>query len=108
MLAHDASTKKELGYSKVGCVNIGDNVFVGYGCIILPNVNIGNNVIIGAGTVVSKNVPNNVVIVGNPYRIICTYEEYMDKNREKLKNFPVSNVLFANKTEEQWNQLYEW
>ena len=107
VLAHDASTKKELGYSKVGCVNIGDNVFVGYGCIILPNVNIGNNVIIGAGTVVSKNVPNNVVIVGNPYRIICTYEEYMDKNRDKLKNFPVSNVLFTNKTEEQWNQLYE-
>lgn len=49
ILTHDASTKKFLGYSKVGKVKIGDNVFVGYGSLILPGVNIGNNVIIGGG-----------------------------------------------------------
>ena len=41
VLAHDGSTKKILGYSKVGNVVIGNNVFVGYGSIILPNVRIG-------------------------------------------------------------------
>lgn len=105
VLAHDASTKKELGYSKVGCVSIGDNVFVGYGCVILPNVKIGNNVVIGAGTIVSKDIPNNVVVVGNPYRIICSYDEYMKKNSQKLKEFPVSNILFHRKSETEWNEL---
>lgn len=105
VLAHDASTKKELGYSKVGCVNIGDNVFIGYGCIILPNVNIGNKVIVGAGTVVSKDVPDNVVIVGNPYRIVCTYDEYMEKNKKKMEEYPVSNIVFFDKTEDEWSKL---
>lgn len=63
VLAHDGSTKKILGYSKVGNVVIGNNVFVGYGSIILPNVRIGNNVIVGAGTIVSKDIPDNVVVV---------------------------------------------
>ena len=41
ILAHDASTKKSLGYTKVGRVDIGDNVFIGYGAIVLPNTRIG-------------------------------------------------------------------
>ena len=71
VLAHDGSTKKILGYSKVGNVVIGNNVFVGYGSIILPNVRIGNNVIVGAGTIVSKDIPDNVVVVqGKEVRIV--------------------------------------
>ena len=70
VLAHDGSTKKILGYSKVGNVVIGNNVFVGYGSIILPNVRIGNNVIVGAGTIVSKDIPDNVIAVGNPCKEI--------------------------------------
>lgn len=64
VLAHDASTKKELGYSKVGCVNIGDNVFVGYGCIILPNVNIGNNVIMEQGLLFLKMYLITLLLLG--------------------------------------------
>ena len=56
--AHDASTKKILGYSKVGRVVIGDNVFVGTRAIILPGVRIGNNVVVGAGSVVSCDIPD--------------------------------------------------
>lgn len=41
ILAHDGSTKKFLGYSKVAPVTIGNNVFIGYGCIVLPGVTIG-------------------------------------------------------------------
>ena len=106
VLAHDASTKKELGYSKIGCVEIGSNVFIGYGCIILPGVKIGNKVIIGAGTVVSKDIPDNTVVVGNPYRIIMSYDEYMRKNEERMKTCPVSDKLFSEKTEEEWEVLY--
>ena len=85
VLAHDASTKKFLGYSKVGRVDIGNDVFIGYGAIILPNTKIGNRVIVGAGTVVARDVPDNVVIVGNPYRIVCTFDEYLEKNRANMK-----------------------
>lgn len=89
ILTHDASTKKCLGYSKVGRVSIGSDVFIGNGVIILPDTTIGNRVIVGAGSVVAKDIPDNVVVAGNPIRVICTYDEYMDKNREKMKIFPV-------------------
>ncbi|WP_066396992.1 sugar O-acetyltransferase [Neobacillus mesonae] len=51
-------------------VNIGDNVWIGGRAIINPGVNIGNNVVIASGTVVTKDVPDNVVVGGNPAKII--------------------------------------
>ena len=51
-------------------VKIGDNVWIGARCIILPGVTIGNNCIIGAGTVVTKNVPDNVVFCGQEGKVI--------------------------------------
>ena len=49
---------------------IGDNVRIAVNCCIIGNINIGNNVTIGAGSVVVKDIPDNVVVVGNPARII--------------------------------------
>lgn len=106
ILAHDASTKKFLGYSKVGRVDIGDDVFIGYGAIILPNTRIGNRVIVGAGTVVAKDVPDNVVIVGNPFRIICTFDEYLEKNRRNLEKGPVYHTLWSEKSVEEKQRMY--
>lgn len=88
ILLHDASIKKELHFTKIGKITIGDNVFIGVGSIILPNVNVGNNVIIGAGSVVSKNIPDGVVAVGSPIRIIGSYDAYMDKYRNLIKERP--------------------
>jgi maltose O-acetyltransferase len=51
-------------------VTIGDNVWIGGSVTILPGVTIGNGVTIGAGSVVTKNVPDNVVVAGNPAKII--------------------------------------
>ncbi|MDM8534450.1 sugar O-acetyltransferase, partial [Clostridiaceae bacterium HSG29] len=59
---------RELGYK----VTIGDNVWVGGGSIICPNITIGDNVVIAAGSVVVKNVPENVIVGGNPAKIIKT------------------------------------
>ncbi len=53
-----------------GCVTIADNSFIGAGAVILPRVRIGRNVLVGAGAVVTKNIPDDVVIFGNPAKII--------------------------------------
>lgn len=51
-------------------VTIGANVWIGAGAIIVPGITIGDNSVIGAGSVVTKDIPANVVAVGNPCRVI--------------------------------------
>ncbi|MBN2793794.1 MAG: acetyltransferase [Clostridia bacterium] len=58
-------------------VKIGDNVWIGGRAIILPGVTIGNNVVIASGAVVSKDVPDDVVIGGNPAKIL----KYMNEDK---------------------------
>ena len=107
VLAHDASTKKSLGYTKIGKVIIGDNVFVGANATILPNVTVGDNSVIGANSVVSKNVPPNCVVAGNPARVICNLEEFKKKNSDLMeqtrvfgKEYRFSKDLTEQKKEE--------
>ena len=89
ILAHDASTKVHLGYTKIGCVTIGDRVFVGAESVILPGVTIGSDVIIGANSTVTHDIPNGMVVVGSPARVICTTEEYLQKEKERMKTCPI-------------------
>ena len=91
ILAHDASTKIPLGYTKISKTTIGDNVFIGAGSIVLPGSKIGNNVIIGAGSVVKGVVPDNSVFAGNPGKVVCSYDKYVDRNRERMKTAYISN-----------------
>ncbi len=56
-------------------LEIGNNVWIGGGCIILPGVTIGDNTTIGAGSVVTKSIPANVLAVGNPCRILKQIED---------------------------------
>lgn len=84
ILAHDASTFIFFGKTRAANVVIGNNVFVGAGSIILPGVHIGNRVIIGAGSVVTKDIPDNSVAVGNPAKVICPIDEYLDKEKAKM------------------------
>ena len=51
-------------------VRIGRNCWLGAGVIVLPGVTIGDNVVVGAGSVVTKDIPSNVVAVGNPCRVL--------------------------------------
>ena len=88
ILCHDASTKTFLNYTKIGRVTIGDNVFIGAESVVLPGVTIGSNVIIGANSTVTHDVPDVVVVAGSPARVICTLEEYLDKERSRMESAP--------------------
>lgn len=57
-------------------VHIGKNCWLGAGVIVLPGVTIGNNTVIGAGSVVTKDIPANVVAVGNPCKVLREISEH--------------------------------
>ena len=64
-----------------GRVKIGDNVFIGMNSTILKGVTIGSNVVIGANSLINKDVPDNCVVVGNPQRVVCDIDSYLEKRR---------------------------
>ena len=80
---------------------MGNNVFVGFGSIILPGVTIGDNVIVGAGSVVRKDIPENSVVFGNPACVVCTTEEYINKNRLRMKQSLVYDKAIENMTDSE-------
>ncbi len=66
----DGGTYDRFCKTQTAPVIIGNNVWIGGGAIILPGVTIGNHVVIGAGSGVTKNIPDNVIAVGSPCRVV--------------------------------------
>ena len=64
------SQERQKGIGLPKKVTIGNNVWIGGGVTILPGVSLGDNVVVGAGSVVTKSFPDNVIIAGNPAKII--------------------------------------
>lgn len=67
---------REQGYQYNAPVHIGKNCWLGAGVIIVPGITIGDNVVIGAGSVVTKDLPSNVVAVGNPCKVLREVNEH--------------------------------
>lgn len=65
-----------------GRITIGDYVYIGTNALIMPGVTIGDNVLVAAGSVVTKSIPAGSVVAGNPARILCTVDEYYERNRD--------------------------
>ena len=86
LLAHDATTKRDLGYSKIGKIVIGDNVFIGVNSVVLPNTRIGENTIVGAGSVVKGKLEPNSVYVGCPARRVCSKEEFLENHKSQIES----------------------
>ncbi len=74
LVTHDGGIwcmRKEFNDGDIfGKIKIGNNVFIGMNCIILPNTIIGNNCIVGAGSVLRGKYPDDSIIIGNPAKVI--------------------------------------
>ena len=89
ILTHDYSRsvlRRKYGefVGEAGVTEIGDNVFIGMNSIILMGAHIGSNSIIGAGRVVKGTYPDDVVIAGNPAKVVCSLDEYYRKRKSKM------------------------
>lgn len=94
ILTHDYSRsvlRRKYGeiIGEAGEVTIGNNVFIGVNSTILMGTHIGNNVIIGAGSVVGGNIPDDVVVAGNPAKII----RHLDSHFERRKSKQISEAV---------------
>lgn len=90
-----------------GKVKIGDYVYIGTNALIMPGVTIGDNVLVAAGSVVTKSIPSNVVVGGNPAKILCSIEEYYERNKKydlhsKQMNSKAKKKLLLNLSEERF------
>jgi maltose O-acetyltransferase len=84
VIAHDASSKFVVGYTKLGRVTIGSRCFIGDSVLILPGVSIGNDCIIGAGSVVRHDIAAGSVAAGNPARVLASMEQYRERHRQAI------------------------
>lgn len=93
---------------KIGCIEIGNNVFIGADAKILYDVKVGDNVIIAAGALVNKDVPSNSVWGGVPGRLIGAFDEYLIKRREFHVEHPADNSkqeILPECEEEMWERF---
>lgn len=95
---------------KVGCILIGNNVFIGANCKILYDVKIGNNVVIAAGSIVNKDIEDNSVVAGIPAKKIGDFEDFVEKRKISSTNLEVDNEnLSVPKNLENllWNNFFK-
>lgn len=84
---------REKGYQYNMPVHIGKNCWLGAGVIILPGITIGDNVVVGAGSVVTKDLPSNVVAVGNPCRVLREVNEHDKEYYFKDRKIDYSEII---------------
>ena len=79
------------GYEYGIGITIGDNVWIGGNTVINPGIHIGNNAVIGSGSVVTKDIPENVIAVGNPCKVLRDISEKDRHYYHKNKKFDVED-----------------
>lgn len=83
---------REQSYQYNMPVHIGRNCWLGAGVIVLPGITIGDNVVVGAGSVVTKDLPSNVIAVGNPCRILREVNEHDKEYYFKQRKIDYENL----------------
>ena len=79
-------------FDTFGQIVIGDYVYLGTNSLVMPGVTIGDNVLVAAGSVVTKSIPSGLVVGGNPAKVLCTIEEYIERNKKYNLNSKGMNL----------------
>jgi len=88
ILAHDAQMDEFLDAARIGRVIIHESCHIGARCVVLPGVELGPRTIVGACSVISKSLPADSVCAGNPAKLLCSLDEYLERHRERLVELP--------------------
>lgn len=88
ILAHDAQMDEFLDAARIGRVIVHPSCHIGARTVILPGVEIGPRTIVGANSVVSGSLPADTVCAGNPARVICGLDEYLERHRKRIGTSP--------------------
>lgn len=98
-------------HEKLGCIDIGSNVFIGANSTVLYDVKIGNNVIVAAGSVVTKDIPDNSVCGGVPARVIGSFDGYVERRISQEEGMQRDNFSTEHITQDaieaEWMKFYE-
>ena len=79
------SELRRQGYQYNKSIRIGRNCWIGAGAVIVPGVHIGDNAVIGAGSIVTKDIPSDVVAVGNPCKVLREIDEAEIERLKKIE-----------------------
>lgn len=111
LIAHDASMFRFAGITKVGRITIENDCFIGDSALVLPGVRIGPSSIVGAGSVVVKDIPARSVVAGNPAKIICSLDEFLERHdatRKANRTFHESEYNILSITEQKRKEMIEY
>ena len=87
----------------LGCIEIGNNVFIGANATILPNVKIGDNCIIGSGSIVTKNIENGSVVAGIPAKKVNDFEIVF--NERKKECLETKELSINKRVDRLWSEF---
>lgn len=88
ILAHDAQMDEFLDAARIARVVVHPSSHVGARSVILAGVEIGPRTLVGANSVVSRSLPPDTVCAGNPAKVICPLDEYLERHRRRIRELP--------------------
>jgi maltose O-acetyltransferase len=88
ILAHDGQMDEFLDAGRIGRVIIHPHSHIGARSVILAGVEIGPRTIVGSNSVVNRSLPPDTVCAGNPAKVICSLDEYLEKHRQRMEERP--------------------
>lgn len=88
ILAHDAQMDEFLDAARIGRVHIRESCHIGARTVVLPGVEVGPRTLVGSNSVIARSLPPDTVCAGNPAKVICSLEEYLERHRERLTRLP--------------------
>ena len=91
-MTRPTESEKRASLLKEMLAEIGKNCWIGAGAIILPGITIGDNVVVGAGSIVTKDLPSDVVAVGNPCKVLRPINEHDKEYYFKTRKINWSNL----------------